>query len=793
MKRRILGLASLLSLALISCDKEVASLTASGSETLTLAPRLELAAGADSALYASVLNVRVRLDAGAVHRDTLVAFALRRCVFDGVPRGVGFQLGFHGIDAHGDTVWTGSASGMSGQDQSSGVAPQLVSVPVRFTDRSGPVFLEAPRDTVVPAGLTDLVVGWRLSPESGLSANLNGLAAQVGSNGQILSNLPLGKDSTVAVLLARDSLGNISRDTMIVRRRWDSEPPGFLATPRDTSVPYAVSSLALDWSFVPEPGLGISLNDSALEVPNGLLRLDLPLPVGLNSFVLSLRDSAGNLRRDTVTVTRRLAAASGDSVAPVFLQVPRDTTVSSGTTGLPLAWAVHWEPGLSATFAGQSVVVENSGAIHAAAALTGDTTAVVLVLRDSLENERRDTVRICRRKSSQDAPPVLLSAPRDTAVPYGTNAISLTWTLKGSSAMIVSLDGQILPDIGPTWSRTVALEVGTRNVVLSAVDSFGQVLRDTVTITREPAPDVDAPAILQRPLDTLVGFDIESYVATWKLVLEPKLTVTINGTAVSGSAGLYSRAVGLKVGRDTLLLVAVDSVGNARRDTLYLTRQDSFPDYGIPWNPKINYGLLRDDRDGQVYRTVKIGSLTWMAQNLNYKGEITDTGKKYGSLYRWAEALGLGSECDSFQDCRDSLINRRQGVCPAGWVVPDTADFHQLISIATAIVMNNTALSSSVLQASAQWDSKGRDELGFRLIPWNPKDTAEVPWKSVGQVSLLHAGDALHGYSGSYSCPNPGCKWYNQGLRFLGSYGIGFDASSIAQRRYLRCVKKPEE
>ena len=38
-------------------------------------------------------------------------------------------------------------------------------------------------------------------------------------------------------------------------------------------------------------------------------------------------------------------------------------------------------------------------------------------------------------------------------------------------------------------------------------------------------------------------------------------------------------------------------------------------------NPDIDYGEITDERDGQTYKTVKIGKYTWFAQNLNYAYE----------------------------------------------------------------------------------------------------------------------------------------------------------------------------
>ncbi len=97
-----------------------------------------------------------------------------------------------------------------------------------------------------------------------------------------------------------------------------------------------------------------------------------------------------------------------------------------------------------------------------------------------------------------------------------------------------------------------------------------------------------------------------------------------------------------------------------------------------------------DERDGEYYRTVKIGKQHWMAQDLNYilketcirNLPLASEGRS-GQNYTWAAAvdsLGLFSDdakgCGVFTDC--VLDNPIRGLCPKGWHLPDSTEWAEL-------------------------------------------------------------------------------------------------------------------
>ncbi|MCQ2100854.1 MAG: fibrobacter succinogenes major paralogous domain-containing protein [Fibrobacter sp.] len=153
-------------------------------------------------------------------------------------------------------------------------------------------------------------------------------------------------------------------------------------------------------------------------------------------------------------------------------------------------------------------------------------------------------------------------------------------------------------------------------------------------------------------------------------------------------------------------------------------------------NPEITYGSLTDSRDGQVYKTVKIGDQVWMAENLNYADSVktpslkgnswcyenaADSCAKYGRLYTWAAAIdsvALANDADNPQICgygvECTLPTVVQGVCPEGWHLPSYDEWETLFK-----AVGGSSAAGKALKSGSGWYSNGNgtDTYGFSALP----------------------------------------------------------------------------
>jgi len=177
------------------------------------------------------------------------------------------------------------------------------------------------------------------------------------------------------------------------------------------------------------------------------------------------------------------------------------------------------------------------------------------------------------------------------------------------------------------------------------------------------------------------------------------------------------------------------------------------------------YSTFTDYRDGKVYKTVKIGSQVWMAENLGYpiggryyKDEHA-YGKKYHLLYDWHSAMVA---------------------CPSGWHLPSQREWNTLIDF-----VGGEKVAGEKLKAKSGWNPEGKkscngtDEFGFAALPGG--------FGKVRRNSIEFQDAGSDGYW--WSCTeSDGWRAYN---RYIYLYSKEIDSEIINKRSKMfsvRCV-----
>ena len=124
----------------------------------------------------------------------------------------------------------------------------------------------------------------------------------------------------------------------------------------------------------------------------------------------------------------------------------------------------------------------------------------------------------------------------------------------------------------------------------------------------------------------------------------------------------------------------------------------------------------------QTYKTVVIGTQTWMAENLNYNpgtgnsvcyNNQESNCSTYGRLYDWSTAMSLPSSCNS-STCSSQGQPKYKGICPSGWHIPSDAEWDVLVTFA-----GGSSTAGAKLKAKSGWNSNGNgtDDYGFSALP----------------------------------------------------------------------------
>ena len=197
---------------------------------------------------------------------------------------------------------------------------------------------------------------------------------------------------------------------------------------------------------------------------------------------------------------------------------------------------------------------------------------------------------------------------------------------------------------------------------------------------------------------------------------------------------------------------------------------------------EVTKGSITDTRDGQTYKTVTIGTQTWLAENLNYKTDNSycyddkaSNCSKYGRLYTWAAAMDSvgswsanGKGCGYGKTCSPTYPVR--GVCPEGWHLPTQTEWNTLF---TAVGGQSTA--GKMLKSTSGWNSSGNgtDAYSFSALPaggrggnghFNYEGNNAYFWSSTDDNSYYAYSMILY-YNGDYAGLDDGNEGYGFSVR----------------------------
>jgi uncharacterized protein (TIGR02145 family) len=223
------------------------------------------------------------------------------------------------------------------------------------------------------------------------------------------------------------------------------------------------------------------------------------------------------------------------------------------------------------------------------------------------------------------------------------------------------------------------------------------------------------------------GEDVTAVGLCWGTTSNP--TTSNSKTVESGSPDFISYMSGLQPSTDYYVRAyATNSAGTAYGNEVSFTTSVISE---IIFNPDLTYGTV-SDADGNIYRTIMIGTQLWMAENLKttkYSDgtslpEVADN-TAWGNLitggYSW-----YNNDVSTFKVIYGALYNwyavtDNRNLCPSGWHVPSSEDWNILASF-IGLTNSDRKIKETGITHWIYAYAGGTNESGFTALPAGQRD-----------------------------------------------------------------------
>ncbi|HQF54115.1 MAG TPA: hypothetical protein PK208_03250 [Fibrobacteria bacterium] len=401
-------------------------------------------------------------------------------------------------------------------------------------------------------------------------------------------DLPATGSLTTVTLLAVNANNDTIKGFVQVTRQADTKGPMIqIKSPVDGTVfGYDAQSVLVKVAATDPSGIdSVKIDGKPAESVGTEYAYSLALEPGKEAVIrVQAWDKLKNSAVESLTVTRK---GPPDTTAPrlKLLGPASGTELSMDTKTATLRWLVTDLFGLvDADVKIDGKVAQRSAdtfSLEVAAPAPGGEESHRIDVKNVKGVSNFETMTLKRAKDA--VAPKLVRIDSGRTVAFETEKATVSWKVSDNYLLgSVSIAGKVVTGVNGLYSQEVALATGDNRVAIVATDSANNSSTDTVTITRA-WKDTIAP-VVTRQTGTgpqTVPNGTASLTVSWKVTDTLLQAVTIQGTAKTGSNGIYSTTISLAIGNNTIRLVAVDKQGNTKADEFVVVRSAPAPIHSL--------------------------------------------------------------------------------------------------------------------------------------------------------------------------------------------------------------------